>query len=109
MSSESTTDQERDNLMSTKQQARRLGTIDHLVMYKTQQLDEATTAAFEAHLADCTVCQAFLKNFEVILLTYQKLPQAKAKGLLADYVMARMPAELVKRLNHLEKLLELRV
>ena len=80
-------------------------TLDYLVKYLNHELDEKTDAEFEAHLQDCPPCRAFLRDFKAILVSYQKLSQEKAKTMIAVYVMAKMPVELVHRLDHLEKVL----
>ena len=79
--------------------------LNDLAKYINRKLDEKTSADFKAHLQNCPICQTFLKDFEVILTSYQKLSQEKAGTMIADYVLAKMPVELLDRLDHLEKVL----
>ena len=80
-------------------------TLQFLVKYRNHQLDAQADAAVEVHLQSCPPCRLFLKDFDVILASYDKLEKDKARTMIADYLIARMPAELVKRLDHLEQVL----
>ena len=79
--------------------------LNDLAQYINRELDEKRSADFKTHLQDCPICQTFLKDFEVILASYQKLSQEKAGTMIADYVVSKMPVELLDRLDHLEKVL----
>ena len=80
-------------------------TLNDLVKYKNHELDKALNAAFQAHLENCPICQDFLNRFDVILTTYERLLQQNAGIMIAEYVMANMPDELLRRLDHLETLM----
>lgn len=78
-------------------------TLSHLIKYIHHDLDEGARADFEAHLDRCPVCQNFMESFGAMLKSYEKLTYEQGKALTADYLMAKMPAELSNSMKHLEE------